>query len=275
MEPFVLKNESFFSIESWIRQFPGLAAGMTTKNGGASKGNYETLNLGFHVGDDRSDVCINRGKVSELLKFPLNTWVGAEQTHGIHLKKISKADRGKGSNSYEDSFKDTDGFYTNEEGILLSLCFADCVPLFFIAPESRMIGIAHAGWKGTVGQIAKEMINAWGREGITPQQIFVAIGPSICKKCYIVDQRVINLVENTLVDVETLPYNLINDGQYSLDLREVNRQIIVNSGVPDINIQMTGFCSSCDKEFFSHRRDQGRTGRMVSFIGWKETTKSL
>jgi YfiH family protein len=275
MEPFVLKNESFFSIESWIRQFPGLAAGMTTKNGGASKGNYETLNLGFHVGDDRSDVCINRGKVSELLKFPLNTWVGAEQTHGIHLKKISKADRGKGSNSYEDSFKDTDGFYTNEEGILLSLCFADCVPLFFIAPESRMIGIAHAGWKGTVGQIAKEMINAWGREGITPQQIFVAIGPSICKKCYIVDQRVINLVENTLVDVETLPYNLTNDGQYSLDLREVNRQIIVNSGVPDINIQMTGFCSSCDKEFFSHRRDQGRTGRMASFIGWKETTKSL
>jgi YfiH family protein len=275
MEPFVLKNESFFSIESWIRQFPGLAAGMTTKNGGASKGNYETLNLGFHVGDDRSDVCINRGKVSELLKFPLNTWVGAEQTHGIHLKKISKADRGKGSKSYEDSFKDTDGFYTNEEGILLSLCFADCVPLFFIAPESRMIGIAHAGWKGTVGQIAKEMINAWGREGITPQQIFVAIGPSICKKCYIVDQRVINLVENTLVDVETLPYNLTNDGQYSLDLREVNRQIIVNSGVPDINIQMTGFCSSCDKEFFSHRRDQGRTGRMASFIGWKETTKSL
>ncbi|MBT2725999.1 peptidoglycan editing factor PgeF [Bacillus sp. ISL-75] len=275
MEPFVLKNESFFSIESWIRQFPDLAAGMTTKNGGASKGNYETLNLGFHVGDDRSDVCINRGKVSELLNFPLNTWVGAEQTHGIHLKKISKADRGKGSKSYEDSFKDTDGFYTNEEGILLSLCFADCVPLFFIAPESRMIGIAHAGWKGTVGQIAKEMINAWGIEGINPQQIFVAIGPSICEKCYIVDQRVINLVENTLVDVETLPYNLINDGQYSLDLREVNRQIIVNSGVPGTNIQMTGFCSSCDKEFFSHRRDQGRTGRMVSFIGWKETTKSL
>jgi YfiH family protein len=275
MEPFVLKNESFFSIESWIRQFPGLAAGMTTKNGGASKGNYETLNLGFHVGDDRNDVCINRGKVSELLKFPLNTWVGAEQTHGIHLKKISKADRGKGSNSYEDSFKDTDGFYTNEEGILLSLCFADCVPLFFIAPESRMIGIAHAGWKGTVGQIAKEMISAWGSEGINPQQIFVAIGPSICEKCYIVDKHVINLVENTLDDVEILPYNLIDDGQYSLDLREVNRHIIMKSGVPVTNILKTEYCSSCDEEFFSHRRDKGRTGRMLSFIGWKETTKHL
>lgn len=275
MEPFVLKNQSLFTIESWIKQFPGLAAGMTTKHGGASRGDYETLNLGLHVGDELSAVCSNRSKVSELVNFPLNTWVGAEQTHGIHLKKISNADRGKGSNSYENSIKDTDGFYTNEEGILLSLCFADCVPLFFIAPESRMIGIAHAGWKGTVGQIAKEMIIAWGREGINPQQISVVIGPSICEKCYIVDKHVINLVENTLVDVEILPYNLIDDGQYSLDLREVNKHILMKSGVPDSNILMTRYCSSCDDEFFSHRRDQGRTGRMLSFIGWKETTKRL
>lgn len=275
MEPFVLKNQSFFTIENWIKQLPGLAVGITTKHGGTSRGDYDTLNLGFHVGDELSAVCSNRSIVSDLVEFPLNTWVGAEQTHGIHLKKITKADRGKGSHSYENSIKDTDGFYTNEEGILLSLCFADCVPLFFIAPESKMIGIAHAGWKGTVGQIAKEMIIAWGREGIDPQQILVAIGPSICEKCYIVDKHVINMVENTLEDVEILPYNLINDGQYSLDLREVNRHIIMKSGVPESNILKTRFCSSCDEEFFSHRRDQGRTGRMLSFIGWKETTEHL
>jgi YfiH family protein len=275
MEPFVLTNQSFFTIENWVSHFSGLVVGMTTKHGGSSKEDFETLNLGFHVGDEKSDVCSNREKVSSLLAFPINDWVGAEQTHGIQLKKVSKFDRGKGSNSYEDSIKDTDGFYTNEEGILLTLCFADCVPLFFIAPESRMIGIAHAGWKGTVGQIAKEMISAWKREGINPEQILVTIGPSICEKCYIVDKRVINMVENTLEDVEILPYNLINDGQFSLDLREVNRQILLKSGVPDSNILMTGFCSSCDKEFFSHRRDQGKTGRMLSFIGWKENSKHL
>src|SRR6478735_1192827 len=93
MEPFVLKNQSFFTIENWIKQFTGLAAGMTTKHGGASRGDYETLNLGFHVGDELSAVCSNRSKVSDLVEFPLNTWVGAEQTHGIHLKKIAKADR--------------------------------------------------------------------------------------------------------------------------------------------------------------------------------------
>jgi YfiH family protein len=276
MEPFVLKNQSFFTIESWLGQFPGLVAGMTSKNGGVSKEDFESLNLGFHVGDVNHDVCSNREKVSELLAVPLNNWVGAEQTHDINLKRISKAERGKGSISYQDSFKGTDGFYTDEEGILLTLCFADCVPLFFITPEKKMIGVAHAGWRGTVGLIAKHMISLWGREGIAPEQIFVVIGPSICEKCYIVNKHVINLVENALEDVEIVPYNLITDGQYSLDLREVNRQILLKSGVPVRNILTTRFCTSCDKlAFFSHRRDLGRTGRMVSFIGWKEKMDRL
>ncbi len=274
MEPFVLKNESYFTIENWSKHFPELIVGFTTKNGGGSNGVYETLNLGFHVGDDLADVCANREKVAKLLNFPLNNWVGAEQIHDIVLKKITQTDRGNGSNSYEHSFKGTDGFYTNEEGVLLTLCYADCVPLFFIAPETKMIGTAHAGWKGTVGQIGKQMISAWGREGIKPEQIFVAIGPSICEKCYIVDEHVINLVEKLLEDVSVLPYNLISDGQYSLNLQELNRQILLAAGIPDENILQTGFCTSCNhQEFYSHRRDQGKTGRMLSFIGWKETAK--
>ena len=276
MEPFVLKNQSYLTIDNWIQQFPGLNVGFTTKLGGTSGSYFESLNLGFHVGDDVNDVCKNRHIVAEQLEVPLDNWVGAEQTHDIIIRNISKADRGKGSNSYEHSFKGTDGFYTNEEGILLTLCFADCVPLFFIAPEQRMIGTAHAGWKGTVGQIAKEMIIAWGKEGVKPEQIFVAIGPSICEKCYIVDERIIKLVENTLEGRESLPYNLVSEGQFSLDLREVNRQILLTSGVPDRNILLTKYCTSCNQEeFFSHRRDQGKTGRMLSFIGWKETADRL
>jgi polyphenol oxidase len=271
MEPFVKNNQSYLSIDSWMRNFPRLAAGFTTKSGGTSKGYFKTLNLGFHVGDDVTNVCSNREKVAELLRFPLSSWVGAEQTHDTILKKITKTDRGIGSNSYETAFKGTDGFYTDEEGILLTLCFADCVPLFFIAPENRMIGVAHAGWKGSVGQIAKKMIDVWGKEGIRPEQIFVAIGPSICEKCYIVDQQVINFVEKSLVEGAAFTYNLITEGQYSLNLQELNKRILLESGVKEQNILQTGFCSSCNQEeFFSHRRDKGRTGRMMSFIGWKE-----
>lgn len=271
-----MQEKSFFTIKSWVDQFPGLVAGITTKKDGNSKGEFASLNLGFHVGDSLLDVCSNRQKFAQQLDFPLHNWVGAEQTHNVAIKKVTKADRGKGSDSYEHAFKGTDGFYTDEKGILLTLCFADCVPLFFVAPERGMIGAAHAGWKGTVQQIAVHMVNHWKLEGITPEQIFAVIGPSICEKCYIVDNRVIDLVQNILEDVEKKPYNLIKDCQYSLDLREVNRQLLLKAGVPEKNILVTGYCSSCDREeFFSHRRDHGHTGRMLSFIGWKEDSFHL
>lgn len=256
--------------------FPGLVAGITTKNGGNSRGYFENLNLGFHVGDDPRDVYLNRAMVAELLDFSLNKWVGAEQIHDTIIKRVTKEDIGKGADNYDSSFKGTDGFYTKEDGVLLTLCFADCVPLFFISPKKQMIGVAHAGWKGTVKQIARHMVEAWGKEGIDPEQIFVTIGPSICEECYIVSDKVINFVENILEDIDKKPYNLINDDQYSLDLREVNKLVLKKAGVPDENITVTGICSSCaGAEFFSHRRDQGQSGRMLSFIGWKEAVDRL
>lgn len=274
MEPFAYDHQSFLSIRKWMEQYPRLVAGITTKKGGSSTGVFENLNMGFHVGDQSEAVCHNRNKVAEFIQFPVKHWVGAEQTHETLIRKVTSTDRGFGADTYENAFKGTDGFYTNEEGILLTLCYADCVPLFFISPEHRMIGAAHAGWKGTVNEIARKMVEQWGEEGILPNQIFVTIGPSICEKCYIVNDYVINFVENTLVDVEEKPYNLINDGQYTLDLRKLNKIILLKAGVPADNIQITNLCSSCDQfEFFSHRRDQGKTGRMLSYIGWKETTE--
>jgi polyphenol oxidase len=276
MEPFILQKNPYFLIERWMSQFPGLVAGITTKNDGYSMGKFKSLNLGFHVDDVQKDVRSNREKISTLIEFPLTSWVGAEQTHNTVIRKITSIDQGKGSESYEDSFKGTDGFYTDDLGILLTLCFADCVPLFFIAPERGMIGVAHAGWKGTVKQIANQMVELWKTEGIAPEQIFAAIGPSICEKCYIVDKHVIEFVQKILEDVEKKPYNQIKEGQYSLDLREVNRLLLCKAGIPEQNILMTGHCSSCEHEqFFSHRRDQGRTGRMLSFIGWKEDSSRL
>ncbi|MDP4162730.1 MAG: peptidoglycan editing factor PgeF [Bacillota bacterium] len=271
MEPFVLQSPSFFSVTEWENLFPGLIVGMTTKNGGFSQHEFTSLNMGFHVGDDSETVLKNRKLLAKTLSFPINSWVSAEQTHEVSIQRVTAQDKGKGAISYADSFLGTDGFYTNEPGILLTLCFADCVPLFFMAPKKGMIGAAHAGWKGTVHEIAKHMVEKWGQEGIDPKEIFALIGPSICGKCYIVDERVITFVRNTLDDVEKKPYNLIKEGQYSLDLREMNKLIMLKSGIPEENITMTHLCTSCDSDlFFSHRSDLGKTGRMVSFIGRKE-----
>ena len=138
-------------------------------------------------------------------------------------------------------------------------------------PESNAIGIAHAGWKGTVNGIAQDMIQNFQVKGIDASEILVAIGPSICENCYIVDDNVIKLIQNRLEGVEILPYNVVSKGQYRLNLKECNREILKLAGVSPENILVTNFCTSCHSDlFYSHRRDQGKTGRMISFIGWKE-----
>lgn len=271
MEPFVLRAEQYFLIEDWTGKNDGLIAGFTTKNGGYSREDYLSLNFGFHVGDHSKEVCLNRSLLADKIDFPLKEWVGAEQTHDVNIAKVGKKDIGKGANSYDDAFKQTDGFFTYDKGVLLTLCYADCVPLYFYAPKEKAIGIAHAGWKGSVNGIGQEMIDVFKKEGIKPESILAVIGPSICEKCYIVDDRVITKVQNVLEDVDEKPYNLISGNQYYLDLRELNKQIFLKSGLLNENIRITNYCTSCHKDyFFSHRRDQGKTGRMMSFIGWKE-----
>jgi polyphenol oxidase len=275
MDPFILKSEEYFSILSWENKWPELVVGFTTKNGGYSSQDFSTLNCGLHVGDSIESVRHNKQKLSSLFQFPMEHWVSAEQTHGINIMKVNNDACGKGTYQYEDSVLDTDGFYTSEKGILLTLCFADCVPLYFIDKKSKTIGIAHAGWKGSVNGIAKEMIVKWKNEDIEPKDIFVVIGPSICKNCYIVDDFVIQFVQKILEDVEKKPYNLIEEGQYQLDLKLLNKLILEKAGIPASNISITNYCSSChENEFFSHRRDNGKTGRMMSFIGWKGEMQS-
>ncbi|MEH7441037.1 peptidoglycan editing factor PgeF [Bacillus sp. JJ1122] len=274
MEPFILTDKEYFSIKEWMDCYPGLEVGFTTKNGGVSEQAFSGLNFGFHVGDQQDAVCQNRNLLANKIEFPLESWVGAEQTHEIHIVKISKNDKGRGSDDYASSFSGTDGFLTNEAGILLTLCYADCVPLYFIEPDKRLIGVAHAGWKGTVNGIGAEMISKFQQNGAKIEKISAVIGPSICKKCYIVDERVILLVKNVLEGVENLPYNQVSEGQYSLDLKEVNRQILLKAGVKSENLFVTDYCTSCHSEhFYSHRRDKGNAGRMIAYIGWKEDSR--
>ena len=271
MEPFILQRNEFFTIDEWSKKNPGLIAGFTSKNGGYSNNDFSTMNLGLHVNDSIEDVQKNRRKMAELIEFPLNKWVGAEQTHEIHVEKITKNDAGRGSLIYQNSFESTDGFFTQDKGVLLTLCYADCVPLYFFHEDTGAIGVAHAGWKGTVGGIAAEMVSKFEAEGIDKREINVIVGPSICKNCYVVDKRIIVLVEKLLEEKDNKPYNQIEGEQFELDLKQLNHLLLLKAGIIEENIKVTNFCTSCHNEhFFSHRRDMGKTGRMMSFVGWKE-----
>ncbi|MGE6674350.1 peptidoglycan editing factor PgeF [Bacillus pumilus] len=246
-------------------------AGFTTKNGGFSLSPYQSLNTGLHVGDDASSVQLNRQVIADATAVPLSDWVFADQTHEDRIKKVTKEQRGKGSLHYHEALPGTDGLYTSEPNIMLALCFADCVPLYFLAPQHGLIGTAHAGWKGTVKQIGAKMIELWvNQEGAKTDQIQVVIGPSIGSCCYIVDDVVLNQVKQ-LPFLTWDVYSEISQGQYKLDLKTLNKNVLLHAGMKEENIHVSSMCTSCnDQLFFSHRRDQGKTGRMMSFVGFKE-----
>ncbi|MCR6110172.1 peptidoglycan editing factor PgeF [Bacillus sp. A301a_S52] len=274
-EPFQIQSDALTILQDWDNLSPNILAGFTTKNGGTSSGAFTSNNLGLHVNDTNLNVRENRRSLADLLEFPLENWACAEQVHEDHIVKISKKLTGYGTVNYHDSIKGTDGFYTTETNTLLTLCYADCVPIYYIAPEHHTIGIAHAGWKGSVKNIAGKMVELWKlNESIPPTKIHAAIGPSIGACCYRVDDRVIKEVDNILSSshISTSPYQKISNDQYSLDLKKLNLQLLLDAGIDRANILVSQYCTSCEKNlFFSHRRDNGKTGRMLSFIGFKNT----
>ncbi|WP_231597427.1 peptidoglycan editing factor PgeF [Bacillus sp. SA1-12] len=268
-EPFQQKDTTFLSLPQWENLIKGLTVGFTAKSGGVSSDAYSTLNLGLHVQDHSEKVVQNRGILASCLSFPLKNWVFAEQIHSTHIEKVSKQDRGRGLAAYEEGLAGSDGLYTKDAGVMLSLCFADCVPLYFIAPEKHLIGLAHAGWKGTVNDIGGKMVRKWiDEEDADPLDIKVAIGPAIGECCYIVDDKVISAINKTVVGKYPSVYHSVSDGQYKLDLKQLNKYLLLESGVKEENITISQQCTSCEKDlYFSHRRDGGKTGRMLSFIG--------
>jgi YfiH family protein len=273
-EPFMKSEDQYLVIDSWTKEDPQLVAGFTTKNGGVSQNDFQTLNMGFHVNDRPGDVKANRHLVADGLSFPLDCWVGAEQTHETSIQRVRHSDVGRGAAEYASSFKRTDGFYTSDKNILLTLMYADCVPILFYAPNRGFVGVAHAGWKGTVGEIAPKMVKALQGEGISANEIFVVIGPSICQSCYVVDDKVIDNVQKLLEEYDEKPYTLISDGQYQLDLKRLNAFLLEKAGILKSHIEVSTYCTSCHEDlFFSHRRDKGRTGRLMGFIGWKGDIK--
>ncbi|WP_332632187.1 peptidoglycan editing factor PgeF [Halalkalibacter flavus] len=269
MEPFVQSSERFVTIERWQQAFPHLIVGFSTRNGGESQSPFSSLNLGFHVGDDSLTVKHNRHLLAEDLGIPLSRWVGTEQVHEATVKKITEGDVGRGSESLESAIQMTDGIYTCEKNVLLTSLYADCVPLYFFAPNYEIVGLAHAGWRGTVQNIASVMIEKWHiDEGIPVNDIHVAIGPCISKTAYEVDQKVITEVEKVWPkDLQFKPYTTLENNKYLLDLREVNKQLLIQAGIKQNQILLSSICTASDKRMFSHRADGGKTGRLMSYIG--------
>lgn len=273
-EPFIYHQEQpeQLFLEAWMKSYPWIMAGFTTKLGGVSQGRFFSQNLGLHVGDQDEQVLHNRQDMATRLGFDFTAWTSANQTHGTAHKEVTQQERGRGRDSLATAFPDTDALYTQEGNILLTSFYADCVPLLFLDPVKRVIGVAHAGWKGTVGQIGTKLIHKWvERYDSKVEDLRVAIGPAIGGCCYEVTDHVIDHLNPYKKSLSPSAIAELGQGKYKLDLKQVNVDFLLQAGILAGHIEVSRWCTSCNQNlFFSHRRDGGRTGRMAAFIAIKE-----
>ena len=245
--------------------------GFSTRLGGVSEGVYASMNLSFSRGDKEAAVQENYRRIARAIGFDWESVVTSDQTHTANVRVVTNRDKGCGLTKPR-PYQDVDGMITNELGITLATFYADCVPLYLLDPVKKAIGLSHSGWKGTVGKIGKATVQAMEREyGTNPEDLIVAIGPSICQDCYEVSEDVIEEFQKAFPreQWDGLFYRKEN-GKYQLDLWESNRQIFLEARVKPENISIPNLCTCCNPQLlFSHRASKGKRGNLAAFLALK------
>jgi YfiH family protein len=254
-----------FQSKAGIRyyQFENLGEGVTqavfTRRGGLSPDPWDSLNLGGTVGDDPERVRKNRQRALMALGCEMESVYDVWQVHGVNLA-IAEAPRPQTMPHLK-----ADVILTNTPGITLMMRFADCVPVMLHDPVRRVIGIAHAGWMGTIRGIARIAVEAMQANfGSNPGDILSAIGPSVGPDHYEVGPEVVMQVRQAFgVSASSLLSE--HAGSVHFDLWTANRMALEQAGVK--HFELANICTACHTEdWYSHRAEHGQTGRFGAII---------
>lgn len=271
----ILKSEGgFHNVEKFIKQphylsytsqYDQLTLGFTTREDGKSPYPRDAFNMARYIDDEPSHVTHHQEILANAIHFPTQQWVFPIQTHENNIAHITKAHCGANIKALGNELYGIDGMYTYDSDILLTMCYADCVPVYFYSEKHHFIALAHAGWRGTYGQIVVEMLKY---VEFDYQDLNVVIGPATSSTYEIND--------DIKKKFETLPINsdkyieTRDTDRHGIDLKLANALLLKNSGVPAENINITKYTTSEDLSlFFSYRVEKGKTGRMLAFIGQK------
>lgn len=239
--------------------------GFSTRLGGVSKGNYATMNLSTTRGDDPEAIAENTRRIAAAIGVRTEDMVYTHQTHTTNVAAAREKDRGK-------RFMDTDGMVTDVPGMCLVTFYADCVPLYFVDPVRKAIGLSHSGWQGTVHKIGKITIEKMTETyGSDPKDIIAAIGPSICQDCYEVSEDVIDQFRESFRK-EILPelFYRKDNGKYQLNLWRANKEVLKEAGMKKERIAVTNVCTHCNPDIlFSHRTMGNKRGNLSAFLALK------
>ncbi|MDR4507050.1 MAG: peptidoglycan editing factor PgeF [Candidatus Brocadiaceae bacterium] len=247
---------------------------ISTRAGGCSNPPYDSLNLGLHVGDDKNSVITNREILAANLGAPLDNFTLTNQVHGAKVKIISDDMRGRGSiHSLEAERFSADAMITNVPNIYLMILLADCVPVLIFDRKKKVIGVIHAGWKGTVSLITQNTVKILKDTfHCSSKNLFAGIGPSIGPCCYAVGSEVVACIQEVFPDEKKLVTRKEPDGKIFFNLWEANRLQLLRMGIPEENIEISRICTSCHHiRLFSYRYQKRQTGRFGAGIMLKGT----
>jgi polyphenol oxidase len=250
--------------------------GIFARNGGVSETPYATLNAGLSSGDDPQSVEENRVRImAQLTENP--PLVTAHPVHGTDVVEITPVLPLTERFGAQALATRADGMITQMRGVGLFWAYADCTPVLIVDPPHKAIALAHAGWRGTSGAVAVETLREMREHYSTrPGDVWVGLGPSIGPCCYEVDEPVREAFLAHPIACEHLYFStvLVPDGKCGmrpslrLDVEAANRAQLIAAGVPDEQIESSGFCTGCRRDlFFSHRLENSRTGRHAVVIG--------
>lgn len=280
--------------------FPEVVHGIFTRQGGISAEPFASLNTSAPLrnGDSFDNVVHNRRLALQALGIqPPYVTATLWQVHGAEVMVYDAESPWRTDWAYRsyydqpwtpETIHKADAIITNQRGVALALSFADCTPILFYDPVKQAIGMAHGGWRGTARGIVAATVDAMQEQfGSNPRDIRAGIGPAIGDCCYEVSENVRQLFVGELA-FEDMPIRehyrklvcesaafstvqLPDRTSLRLDLATTNHNQLLQAGLRPEHIEVSGICTGCNTDrFFSHRCEQGRTGRFPAIIMLQE-----
>ncbi|MBE6951333.1 MAG: peptidoglycan editing factor PgeF [Ruminococcaceae bacterium] len=235
----------------------------TTRHGGVSEGHLASLNLGIHRGDSHENVVKNYEILGDAIGFDIRELVFTRQTHTSIVRVVDDTNRGEGL--FREVEPECDALVTNTPGVALAAFTADCTPILLWDTVTGAVGTVHAGWRGTVADIAGNAVRAMAEHfGSRPEDIRAAIGPNIAQCCFETHADVPEAVRAVLGEAAE-EFIVASGEKFRVDLKGVNATLLRRAGVHKIEISCE--CTACRPDrFWSHRRVGNDRGSLAAII---------
>ena len=259
-------NEVMYYTFPDFEQFDFLVHAFSSREGGVSEGYYSSMNLGIKTDDSKENILKNYELFTDAVGIKLEDVVIGNLNHGNNVRVATRNDAGCGILK-PFNYINVDALVTNEPNLAITVTCADCVPVFFVDPIKKAIGIAHSGWKGTAQEISAKVVDKMVEEyGCKPEDIYAGVGPCIGMCCYEVSRDVFEeFLEFDYLDDAW--YFEKDDDKFDLDLSRIIFGTLAYSGILPEHISISGLCTCCNNDvLFSHRAQKGKRGTMAGMI---------